>query len=189
MTRRRIVTIATAAALAGAPMAAGAAEGGLVIFPEIVQDLLYGDGQLWKTPWKALEVQLLVFFTLLIWPANKLLFQPLLGVLEERDRRIEGARGRAKEIDAEAERVLGEYQVAVTEARKLAEEDRRGQLEEARREQSRVTASARGDAESEVQRARSGVAEALAGARQELRTQAEQLAREAASRVLGRSLS
>lgn len=172
MSRRSVVAIVLAAGLVLLPIAAIAAEGGLSIFPDPVELLI-----------------LIAIFVALIFPANKLLFAPLLGVLEERDKRIEGARGRAREIDADADRVFGEYEAAVTDARRLADENRRGQLDEARREQSRVTTSARGDAEVEVQRARAGVALALDQARSEVRSQAQQLAREAASRVLGRSLS
>ena len=172
MTRRSVVAAIVAAGLASLPMAAAAAEGGLSIFPDVSELLI-----------------LLAIFAVLILPANKLVFEPLLAVLDERSRRIEGARARAQEVDSQAGRVFGKYQEAVTDARKLADEDRRGHLDEARREQSRLTAEARSDAEAELQRARAGVAEALGQARDELRSQAEDLAREAAGRVLGRSLS
>ena len=62
-------------------------------------------------------------------------------------------------------------------------------LDTARKEQSRVTSEARGLAEQEVARAREGLAQALESARADLRSQAEDLAREAATRVLGRSIS
>ncbi|MCP5070740.1 MAG: hypothetical protein GY946_29605 [bacterium] len=172
MTRRRIVATAVVVGLVSLPWAAAASEGGLSIFPDLTELLI-----------------LLAIFCVLIFPANKLVFEPLIEVLDERGRGIEGARARAGEIDSEADRVFGEYEVAVTAARKLAEEDRRGRMEEARREQSRVTAEARGAAEAEMQRARAGVADALDQARDELRSRAEDLARDAASQVLGRSVS
>lgn len=172
MTRRRIVAFAVVVGLVALPLSAAAAEGGLSIFPD----------------WKELLI-LLAVFAVLIFPSNKLVFEPLIEVLDERGRRIQGAQARAQEIDTEADRVFGEYETAVTAARKLAEEDRRGRMEEARREQSRVTAEARGDAEAEMQRARAGVAEALGQAREELRNQAQGLASDAASQVLGRSVS
>ncbi len=180
MTRSPLARLALAVALSLLPVAAvllvpaaaQAAEGGLTIFPDPVQLVI-----------------LLVLFMLLIVPANRLLFEPLLGVLDERDKQIEGARERAAGVAAEADRVLGEYEASIGEARKSAEGERRKALDEARREQSRVTAEARGSAEEELARARSGVAEALEQARSELRGQSEQIAREAASQVLGRSLS
>lgn len=185
----RCASFALIAVLVALPVAASASEGGLVIFSDLVQNWMYGDGELWKTPWKAGEVQLLILFLVLLFPANKLLFQPLIGVLEERETRIEGAQARAAEVNQEAERVLGQYETAVSEARKLAEGDRRGTLEGARREQSRVTAAARGASEEEVRHARVGVAEALEQARAELRGQVDGLARQVASQVLGRSVS
>lgn len=172
MTRSPAARLALSLALALLPAAAHAAEGGLSIFPDPVQLVI-----------------LLVLFTLLIIPANRLLFEPLLGVLDERDKQIEGARERAAGVATEADRVLGEYEVAVGEARRAAEGDRREVLDEARREQSRVTAEARGSAEEELGRARSVMAASLDEARSELRSHAEELARQAASQVLGRSLS
>jgi len=167
-----VLLVVLVASLAMLPTVASAASESLSIFPDPLELLI-----------------LIAVFVAMIFPVHKILFQPLLGVLDERGKRIEGARARAEEIDQEAGRVFGEYQTAVSEARKLAEEDRRGHLETARREQSRVTSEARGSAEEEVQRARAGVADALAQARVDLRGQAEELAREAAGRVLGRSLS
>ena len=157
-------------ALAASP--AAAAEDGLVIFPEFSQ-----------------MIPLMVLFVLLIFPANKLIFQPLLDVLEERAAQIEGARAKARDVSSEAEEVLGRYQAAVTVARTDAEGARRGALETARREQARLTGEARGQAERQVGEAREQVASAAEAARAELRGDAEQLARDAASQVLGRGLS
>jgi len=172
MTRSRIVRSALVAALSVWPVAALAAEGGLAIIPD------WGE-----------TFALVVLFCLFIIPANQLIFRPLLAVFDERERKIEGAQARAKHVGEEADRVLGQYEYAVHEARKEAEGDRREALDVARKEQSRVTTEARGFADQEVTRAREGLAQALETARTELRSQAEDLAREAAGRVLGRSVS
>ena len=131
---------------------------------------------------------LIVLFVLLIFPVNKLLFHPIFRVLDERDARIEGARKRADEIGAQAEATLGRYRSAVRNAREEAESGRKQVLEEARREQAQLTGSVRSEAETEINRAREEVAGALNDARTQLREQAQELAREAATRVLGRSL-
>ncbi len=177
MTRSRIARFALVPALSLAalsvwPTAALAAEGGLAIIPN------WGE-----------TFALVLLFCLFIIPANALIFKPLLAVFDERERKIEGAQARAKHVGEEAERVLGQYEHAVHEARKEAEGDRREALDTARKEQSRVTAEARGFAEQEVARAREGLAQSLEAARADLRSQAEDLAREAATRVLGRSIS
>jgi F-type H+-transporting ATPase subunit b len=134
-------------------------------------------------------LQLLVLFVLLIYPVNRFVLTPLLGVLEERSARIEGTRKRAGEVTASADAALARYSAAVEEARKQAGELRRSALESARGDQVRILADARHAAEAELSAARSGVAGALGEARATLRTESETLAREAAARVLGRPLS
>jgi len=177
--QRTIVSAALLLALAlGAP--AYAAEGGLEIFP----DLFLG-----AKPIESRYVQLLLLFVLLIFPVNQLLLKPLLAVLDERAGRIEGTRKRAGELARQADAALASYQAAVEQARKQAEELRKGTLEGARGDQARILSEARRTAEGEVSAARSGVADALAGARASLRGDTDALAREVAARVLGRALS
>lgn len=131
---------------------------------------------------------LIALFVVLVFPVNKLLFHPIFRVLDEREARIEGARKQADEVGAEAEATLDRYRKAVQSAREEAEGSRKGVLEQARREQARLTGSVRSEAEAALNRAREEVAGALADARAQLRRQAQELAREAAARVLGRSL-
>ncbi len=172
MTRNRIARFFLLALLTGLPVAAQAAEGGLQLVPDLTQLII-----------------LIVFFVLLLFPTNKIVFEPLMEALEEREKRIEGAQKRAKELGGEADRVLGTYEEAIGEARKAADSVRSDAMDEARKEQARVTNEARASAEEEVKRARDGVAASLEQARTELRTQAEDLARQAAAQVLGRSVS
>jgi F-type H+-transporting ATPase subunit b len=177
-------TIVSAALLLAVALAAPAygAEGGLQIFPDFDPT----DPLSWP---RSRYFQLLVLFVLLIGPVNHLVLRPLLGVLDERARRIEGARKRASEIGAQADDVFGRYQAAIEAARKQAEEVRNRALDAARGDQARILAEARRAADGEVSAARSSVASALDGARASLRGQTETLAREAAERVLGRTLS
>lgn len=149
---------------------AAAAEGGLQIFPD--QRILY----------------LIVLFAVLIVPVNKLLFQPILRVLDERRERIESARARADDVAKRADDVLARYEDAVRRARDDSEGKRRERVESARREQAEVTARVRADSEERTASVRQQVAESLAVSRAELRRHAEGLAEEAASRVLGRPL-
>jgi F-type H+-transporting ATPase subunit b len=163
---------------------AAAAEGGLQIFPDLVEILQKG-----ASPLESRFLQLIVLFVLLIWPVNRLVIAPLLRVLDERSARIEGTRKRAGEVGASADAALARYSVAVEEARKQAGELRRNALEEARDDQVRILADARHAAEGQVAAARSDVASAAGEARAALRAQSQELAREAAARVLGRPLS
>ncbi len=151
---------------------AQAAEGGLVLVPD----------------WRIL-VLLLAVFVGLRYALHPLLVAPLERVLEEREARIEGARARAARIGEEAEQLHTRYREAVQRTRAEAEEARRRALAEVRSEQQRLTREARAEAERETLRARQEVESALGDARAGLRDVAELLAREAAERILGRSLS
>jgi len=155
--------------LAAAP--AGAAEGGLQIYPD--RKLLY----------------LIVGFAILIPLLDVLLFRPLFRVLDERHERIEGAKTRAEEVARRAGELVQRFESAVGQARADAEAERQRLLEGERREQVSRVAGEREEAERSLQAARREVGRAVTDARQFLRRDAESLAREAAARVLGRSLS
>jgi len=183
-------TLALAAAVALVAIPAYAA-GDLSIFPDLIEDALYGTygGEIAAAPWRSTWLQLVVLFVAIVFPLNALLFQPLLRTLEQRGERIEGARSRASGLSKQADEVLGRYESAVFAARREAEGVRRAALETARSEQARIGAEARGSAEREVAAARAGVAGALASARGALRGDTERLAREVAEKVLGRALA
>jgi F-type H+-transporting ATPase subunit b len=166
---RRAWLLAGAALLAAAP--AGAAEDAIEIFPD-----------------PRLLIPLVALFAALLWPLSAVLWRPLLRVLDERRERIEGTRARAQKVAAEAENVLGAYQRAVEQARVAAEGDRRGTLEVARQDQAQITGDARRSADAEVAAARARVASSVDAARSELQHTVQELARDAAARVLGRPL-
>lgn len=152
--------------------AAQASEGGLVLVPEFTG----------KFP------MLLVLFVLLVIPANALLYKPIFRVLDAREARTVGTRKRAEKIMSDADDTLAHYERALREVREEAESDRKGHAATARQESALATAAARAEAEREMERARGEIAEALEQARQTLRSEAQGLASEAASRVLGRTL-
>jgi F-type H+-transporting ATPase subunit b len=132
---------------------------------------------------------LIVVFLLLIIPINRLIFRPIFQVLDLRKDRIDGNRSRAETLSKQAEEVLARYERSVREVREDAERSRREQLEAARSETAQRTAEARAGAERDFGRAREEIAAALDQARASLRAEAEDLANEAAERILGRSLS
>jgi F-type H+-transporting ATPase subunit b len=106
---------------------------------------------------------LIVVFLLLIFPVNHLIFRPIFRVLEARKDRIEGNRTRAAALSQQAEEVVARYERSLREVRE--------------------------DAEREMAGAREEVTAALEQARAGLRAQAEELANEAAGRILGRPIS
>ena len=167
------------------------AEEGLRIFPDLIDDWMYGTygGALVAAPWTSLWVQLMALFVVFALLLNPLLFKPLLRLLDARGERIEGARERAGALSKQADAVLGRYESAIATARREADGLRRGALESARQEQTRINGAARGDAERSLASARSDLASSVASARAALRGDGERLARDAAARVLGRPLA
>ena len=125
---------------------------------------------------------------MLIFFANGLLYKPIFRLIDERQARTAGTRQRAEKIVSDADATLSQYKRAVREVREEAETDRKRQAALAREENASATAAARAEAEGEMERAHSEISAALEQARQTLRAEAQGLAREAASRVLGRTL-
>ena len=163
---------AALAALLLTARTASASEGGIVLWPD-----------------PRMLVVMIVLFGVLLVSLNALLFRPLLRTLDLRIERTLGTRERAGKLAASADEILARYQQAVSDVRAEAEQARRSQLAEARSQTSARIAQARAEAEQEIERARREVAAALADARTRQRAAVEPLAREAASRVLGRVVS
>jgi F-type H+-transporting ATPase subunit b len=152
--------------------AAHASEGALQIYPD-----------------PGLLIVLLVAYLIHVPLLNYALFQPLLRVLADRAQRIDGARARAERVNHEAEASLARYESAIRAAAADAERERKAAVEHAQRAHAASLGTARTDAEGVIERARREVGAALVEARGLLEAQARDLARDAAARVLGRSLS
>jgi F-type H+-transporting ATPase subunit b len=167
---RRLVSCGSFAAVC-LPAAAHAAGGDLVLIPE-----------------PAMLGALIVLFVLLIAPTNRLILKPLLRVLDEREARTTGTRARAARLEEEAREVLERCEREIAKTREEADRARRGALERVRTEAQQLTDAARGAAERTLESARGELTGAFEAARRDLRTQSQDLAREAAARVLGRSL-
>jgi len=155
------------------PLVAFAEEGhGLVLVPD----------------WFGKLPALILLFGVLIAPVNALVIKPLLRVLDERDARIGGTRAKAERLERDAAEILARYENAVRETRDEGERARRALLSEVRSEVQREVAAARSEAETRLEGVRGEIAASLDSARGALRGQAQELAREAATQVLGRAL-
>ena len=159
-----------AAAALLSPQLAAASEEGLEIYPDPTRLLV-----------------LLVLFVTLVPVLNRLLFKPLLGVLDARAERIEGARARAAELAQQAAALLARHDEAVRQARETAHGEQVRLVEEARHAHQGTVGAARSAAEREVGGARGEISRAAASARGALGAEAEPLAREITARLLGRS--
>ena len=145
-------------------------------------------GDLVLIPDAGLLVALLLLFALLVVPVQLLVFKPIFRILDEREERTSGTRERARKLERDAQAILDRYESSVREVREASERERRAALERARGEFQQATGGARAESEREIERARAQVAAEYEAARTALRAQSQDLARQAASRVLGRAL-
>jgi F-type H+-transporting ATPase subunit b len=146
-----------------------------------------GDLELMPTGW--ITAILLVAFVAIVFPLNGLIFRPLLRVMDEREDKIAGARRRAAHVEGEATDALARYEDALRGAREESMLERRAQLEAARSDLLTTTRRAKAEAMQELENAREELDASLRDARETLREGSEELARLAAERILGRSLS
>jgi F-type H+-transporting ATPase subunit b len=164
--------------------AAVAAAGLLVAIPALASE-----GDIVLIPSPDMLVSLIALFVILIFPVNALLFKPIFAALDARDEKIAGTRARAEKLAAAADEILASYEGRIREVREEAEAERRESLAGARSQSRADAAAARAAAEADIESSRREISSELERARSGLRREAQQLAREAAGRVLGRPLS
>lgn len=127
-------------------------------------------------------------FLLLMYLLNRILFRPMVRLLDERRERTEGRRKKAAETEGQAQAIWDDYQKKVQEAK--AEADRvRGQVvRKAEGEREKMLEAGAASAEKTVTQVRARVRAEAEDARKALRGEAERLAAAAAERILGRAL-
>jgi len=172
----------------GHPIALPLSVGALAMLG-LAEDAAAAGGELVLVPDPAMMLALIVFFVLLVFPMNRLVFRPIFATLDAREERIAGTRARAEKLAAEAEATLARYESSVRAAREEADQGRKAARAEARDGAQQQARAARADAEAELARAAREIATALESARGSLRGESEALARAAAATVLGRPLS
>ena len=130
-----------------------------------------------------------VLFLVLFAVANALLFQPYLRLRERRKLGIEGARAEAERMGAQAESKLADYQKQLAAARGRANEEGRKVRAEGISHEKEVTDRARAEAQKAIDEATTRMRTEAEAARLQLLPQASTLARQIASKLLGREVA
>lgn len=141
-----------------------------------------------------IDIDLTVFvqfglFLVLFWVSNKLLFQPYLQLRERRKQGIDGAREEADRMTATADAKLADYEKRLTAARSRANEEGRKVRAEAAGHEKDVTEKARAEAQKAIDEAATKMRQETEAARLQLLPQANALARQIASKLLGREVA
>ncbi|MDQ3364600.1 MAG: ATP synthase F0 subunit B [Myxococcota bacterium] len=128
-------------------------------------------------------------FLILMFATNKLLFQPYLALRERRTAGIDGARGEAQRMTAEADAKLADYEKSLSIARDRANEEGRKVRGEAAAHERDVTEQARAHAQIAIDEAQAKMRAEAEAARGQLLPQADALASRIASKLLGREIA
>ena len=136
---------------------------------------------------KSLIVQA-VNFGLLLLVLSKLLYRPLLGVMNERTQAIKKSLEEAQAARAEAQREREEHAAKIQAAYAEAQAIRAAALQEAAEEHRRLVEAARAEASRLVDSAKAELAQDVRRARQELRQEVGDLAVSVAEQLIRRSL-
>jgi F-type H+-transporting ATPase subunit b len=128
-------------------------------------------------------------FLLLFWASNTFLFQPYLQLRERRKAGMEGARAEADRMTATADAKLVDYDKQLTAARARANDEGRKVRAEAAAHEKQVTDAARAETQKTVDEATARMKMETEAARMQLLPQANALAKQIASRLLGREVS
>lgn len=128
----------------------------------------------------------LAAFLLLFLLLRSLLFRPLSALIQERDRCTEGDVKEARRRQVEAEEKMKKYEREMAVIRAKASEERERLRNEGRAREQEILAKSRAEEESILSRGRETISKQAAEVRQALDLEIGVLAREIASRVLGR---
>jgi F-type H+-transporting ATPase subunit b len=132
-------------------------------------------------------VQLVLFvgLTLILKP---ILFDPMLKLFEEREKRIDGAKLQARKIDEKSASALGKYESEMAKARAAASAERDRIRAEAVKQEQEILAKVRASSQKVLEDGKRAAHAEAERARATLRGEATTMARELASRVLGREV-
>jgi F-type H+-transporting ATPase subunit b len=128
-------------------------------------------------------------FLVLMFVANKLMFQPYLVLRERRKAGIDGARAEADRMTAQADAKLADYEKQLAVARDRANEEGRKIRGQAAAHEREVTDQARASAQAAIDQAQSKMREETEAARAQLLPQADAIAKQIARKLLGREVA
>ncbi len=129
-----------------------------------------------------------VLFLILMLVLKPVLFEPMLKLFEEREKRIDGVKSDARKTDAESAEAETKYHTELHRVREAANGERDKLRSEAVRTENEILARVRESTTKTLEEGRQKAAGEAAQARTALREQSRVLARDIASRVLGREV-
>lgn len=132
-------------------------------------------------------VQLVLFFVAfaVLYP---LVFKPMVALLDAREQAIEGARDEAKQLESDVQSKQASFDAELRRVRSASSEERERLRGEGQELERRLLDRVRGETQAMVNEAKTRLDGEGRTARAELAAQRGELARDIASRVLGREV-
>jgi len=130
-----------------------------------------------------------LLFGLFIVLLKPLLFDPLIRVFEERERRTEGAKAEARKMDEEAGELLQRYEAELARVRREASVERDRLRAETAKLEAGIMSEARAEAAEILESGKARIAAEVAQLRKDLEAQKPELAGQIAARILGREVA
>ena len=131
----------------------------------------------------------IVLFLVLWFVLSKVLFRPYLKLLEEREGKTAGARHDAADLEREGARLKAQYEERIAQAQAAGGLAKESIVQEARQRREQVLSQARQEATATLEQARREVASQLAREQQLAATEVATVARQMASKILGRNVA
>jgi F-type H+-transporting ATPase subunit b len=129
-----------------------------------------------------------VLFVLLLLVLKPLLFDPMLKLFEEREKRIIGAKLQARRLDEASAGALAKYEAEMQRARSAGSSERDKMRAEGSRQENEILARVRQATSKTLDEGRKRLAGEVATVRTSLQKEASVLGKELAGRVLGRQV-
>lgn len=135
-----------------------------------------------------LIIQLVIFISLMLI-LNKMLFQPVVALLQARRNKIEGDQGEARALQTEAEEARDRFDEGLAGGRLLAAEEKDRVRDAGLEEAKRLMSQARHAVDEEVPKRKAEIERERRRVEAELRPMQGEIARQIAEKLLGRRLT
>jgi F-type H+-transporting ATPase subunit b len=133
----------------------------------------------------AIQIGLFILLWALLKPA---LFEPMVKLFEEREKRIEGAKLLARKTDEASAGALSKYEEQMAKARAAANQERDKLRAEGIKAENEILGKVRAQTAKSLEEGRAQLNGELTAARTKLKVDVQSLAKELAGRVLGREV-
>lgn len=131
----------------------------------------------------------IILFVVLFLILNKILFQPYLHLLEERERKTTGAQHDSADLEHEGARLRAQYEEKIAQAEAAGYAAKEAILQEGRQQRERILSQAREEAATILEGVRRELATAMEHEKPLAAAEAAVVAGEMVSKVIGRRVA